>query len=109
VSAAPTIYIPGQAPVPQVPREHPGRKSRTTAAGWVLDYLVPTNKTILLCWKCTHRFDHRIANYVSLVERFGYVKANCDDCKTVLANCHMFAHESLLGTKHGKCWDTKFL
>ena len=111
-SAAYQIYMPGQAEVPRLPKEHPGRdgfKAKTTAAAWVLDYLVPTNKTILLCWKCTHQFDHKIANYVPLVQRFGYVKASCDDCKAVFANCHMFAHESLLGTKHGQCWDTKFL
>jgi hypothetical protein len=107
--AAPQIYIPGQAKVPVGPREHPGRKTRTTAATWVLDYLVPTNKTIVLCWKCVHKFDYKAANYFPLIQRVGYVIANCDDCKAILANCHMFTHESLLGTKHGQCWDTELL
>jgi len=105
----PQIHVPGQAKAPTGPEEHPGRKVKTSAATWVLDYLVPQNKTLLLCWKCAHKFDHKIANYVPLVQRFGYVKAACDDCKMEFANCHMYTHESLLGTKHGQCWDTKFL
>jgi hypothetical protein len=103
------IYIPGQAAAPQGLREHPGRKSRTTAAGWVLDYLVPRNQTVLLCGKCAHGFNPKVVNYVSLAQRFGYVRANCDGCKTMFANCVMFVSESLLGTRSGKCWTPEYI
>jgi len=109
LTAATQIYIPGQAEVPRLPREHPGRKSRTTAAGWVLDYLVPRNQTVLLCQLCAHNFDPRVVNYVSLLQRFGYVRSNCDGCKSILANCHMYTHESLLGTRSGQCWTPEYL
>lgn len=108
-ATSPVIYMPGQAVRPTLPQEHPGRKSRTTAAGWILDYLVPRNQTILLCLGCNHNFNPKTVNYVSLVQRFGYVNATCDGCKKILINCHMYAHESLLGTGHGQCWDPDYL
>ncbi len=108
-SASPQIHVPGSARVPRGPREHPGRKSRTTAAGWVLDYLVPRNQTVLLCFKCNHNFNPKVVNYVSLNQRFGWVKSTCDGCKNPYTNCFMYAHESLLGTKHGQCWDPEYL
>jgi len=109
LSAAPQIYVPGQAQVPRGPKVHPGRKTRQSAATWVLDYLVPRNKTILLCFKCNHNFNPKVVNYVSLNQRFGWVRSTCDGCKNPLVNCFMYTHESLLGTKHGQCWDPKFL
>lgn len=109
MSASTQIYIPGQAEVPRGPREHPGRKVRQSAATWILDHLVPTNKTILLCWKCNHRFDYKSARYVPLIQRVGYVTSDCDGCKMALVNCHMYTHESSIGTKHGQCWDPEYL
>lgn len=109
MSAQTHIYMPGEAKSSRLPREHPGRKLRTTAAGWVLDYLVPRNQTVLLCQGCAHNFHPERANYVSLLQRFGYVQANCDGCKKVLVRCHMFVSESLLGTKSGQCWTPEYL
>ena len=106
---SPLIYMPGQAEVPKTPREHPGRKSRTTAAGWVLDYLVPRNGTILLCAGCNHKFDGRKVNYVSLHRRFGWVMGNCDGCKAPHTRNFMWVSESLLGTTSGKVWDPKYI
>ena len=108
-ATSPLIYVPGQAAVPRGPREHPGRKSRTTAAGWVLDYLVPRNQTVLLCFGCNHDFNPKVANYVSMAQRFGWVKATCDGCKNPLVNCVMFVSESLIGTKSGQCWSPEYL
>jgi hypothetical protein len=107
--ASPQIYIPGQARAPVFPMEHPGRKSRTTAAGWVLDYLVPRNQTVLLCQQCNHGFDGRKVNYFCLVQRFGYVRGTCDGCKKHWENTYMWVSESLIGTKSGQCWDSKYL
>jgi hypothetical protein len=112
MSVSSHIYMPGKAERPRLPREHPGRdglKARTTAAGWVLDYLVPLNKTILLCFKCNHNFNPKVVNYVSLNQRFGWVKSTCDGCKNPYVNCFMYAHESYLGTRSGQCWDPRYL
>jgi len=109
VSAAAHIYIPGQAEVPRLPREHPGKKTRTTQAGWVLDYLVPKNHTIILCQFCNHKFDGKKVNYISLLQRFGYVRGTCDGCKEIWQNCHMWVHERFIGTKSGQCWDSRYL
>ena len=109
MTASVQIHVPGAARVSRGPREHPGRKSRTTAAGWVLDYLVPRNQTVLLCSGCNHGFNPKVVNYVSLNQRFGWVKSTCDGCKKVLVNCYMYASESLLGTQHGQCWDPEYL
>ncbi len=108
-ATSPNILISGAAAVSKIPREHPGRKSRTTAAGWILDYIVPRNQTVLLCQSCNHGFDGKKVNYINLVQRFGYVKGTCDGCKKVWQNAYMWVHESLLGTRNGMCWDPKFL
>jgi len=95
--------------MPVLPQEHPGRQSRTTAAGWILDYLVPKNHTILLCQGCNHRFNGHTVGYVCLAQRFGYVRGSCDGCKKIWQNTYLWVSEALLGTRSGKCWDPKFL
>ncbi len=105
------VLMRGQAEVPRLPQEHPGRKQGTTRSGWVLDYLVPRNKTILMCQTCNSTFapTAKRINYQSLAQRFGLVWSNCDGCRAKHVRCHMYSHESLLGTRHGTCWDTRFL
>lgn len=108
-TTSPGVLIKGGAALPSRPREHPGRKPGTTRAGWVLDYLVPRNKTILMCQLCNGTFapTAKRIQYRSLVQALGLVFGRCDGCKSAFSRCHMYTHESLLGTKHGQCWDTR--
>jgi len=109
LTAFPTIYMPGQAAVPRGPREHPGRKTRTTAAGWVLDYLVPRNHTVLLCQQCNHKFNGKRVKYICLLQRLGYVRGMCDGCKKPWELGYLWVSERHIGTRSGQCWDPKFL
>lgn len=89
-------------------REHPGAKYGKPKGGWI-DDLAALRKTIILCWRCQPKFDHKKANYYK-DGRFPYVIGRCDGCRTWMNHeTKLYIHESFLGepggrTRAGQCW-----
>ena len=72
--------------------EHPGRPSRSTAGGWIADF-VALKRVIMLCPFCVHKFNPR-ANAYEVWRRDLYSVAKCDDCKQTSRQIRTFIHQS---------------
>lgn len=92
----------------QQPQEHPGRKYGMPEGGYVTD-LAALRKTIILCWRCQPKFDHKRHNYYK-DEKFPHVVGKCDGCRQVMNHStKLYIHESYLSdpggrTRSGQCW-----
>lgn len=79
---------------------HPGRKVGTTHGSWISD-LVELAKSIILCDRCCHKFDHKKHRYYKQRE-FPFVLGKCDACKN-FGKGQLYLIES----EARKCWDIK--
>ena len=81
-------------------RLHPGRKIGTVKGSYISD-LAELMKTIVLCYRCSHKFDHKKYRYYQQRE-FPFVLGQCDACKD-FGKGHLYLHQS----EAQKCWDIK--
>ena len=78
--------------------ESTGRKVGSAHGSYISD-LAELCKTILLCYSCTRKFDHKKYRYYKQRE-FPYALGKCDACKAFGKN-DLFLHESEVK----KCWN----
>ncbi len=78
----------------------PGRKVGTTHGSWISD-LVELMKSIILCDRCSHKFDHKTYRYYKQRE-FPFVLGRCDACKN-FGRSQFYLHWSVAK----KVWDIK--
>ena len=57
---------------------------------------------VILCWKCSHKFDP--AKYHYYLTREFNIQGRCDGCKEHTQGASFYIYEGLLGRKHGQCW-----
>ncbi len=83
--------------------KHPGRPLMNPHGSWVTDK-AENQKGLLLCSKCSPKFDPRVYSYYRTKEFL--VHGKCDACKTYAptTSATIFIHESFLGNMHGQCW-----
>lgn len=83
--------------------KHPGRPIMNPHGGWVTDKAERT-KGLLLCRKCSPKFDPKAYQYYRTREFM--VHGPCDACKQYapINSATFFIHESFLGNNHGQCW-----
>lgn len=82
---------------------HPGRPARRAEGGWVTD-MAECKSGILLCRKCSPKFDPERYHYYRTTEFL--VHGPCDGCKSYSppGQTTFFIHQSFVGQKHGQCW-----
>ena len=83
--------------------KHPGRPVMNPHGSWVTDK-AEIKKGLLLCSKCSHKFDPKAYDYYRTREFL--VHGPCDACKQYAntTSATFFIHESFLGRNHGQCW-----
>lgn len=81
-------------------RLHPGHKSGTVHGSYISD-LAALYKTIVLCYSCSHKFDHKKYRYY-MQREFPFVLGKCDACKN-FGKGNLYLHQS----EAQKCWDIK--
>jgi len=57
---------------------------------------------VVLCWKCSHKFDPKKYHYY-LTKEFN-IQGRCDGCREHTQGANFYIYEGLLGRKHGQCW-----
>lgn len=61
----------------------PGRPDLITPGGYIYD-LAALKKAILLCWKCSRKFNYQSVGYEKVepvIPGYNYVISTCDGCK----------------------------
>ena len=83
---------------------HPGRRMGLVHGSYITD-MAENQQSILLCLGCQHRFDPKAYGYYRTKE-FS-IQGPCDACKDHAEDAIFFIHESLVGDRHGQCWEAK--
>lgn len=69
-----------------------GRPRLITPGGYIYD-LAALSKAILLCWKCSRKFNYQSVGYKivpSVVPGHRFVISKCDGCKDFLVQCSLY-------------------